>query len=448
LSGKGAKVSARGGKLMDGWLPTKVIIADFVDGVLTTDPGRDVGPEVGRLEVLVRRDGRPVGMVSLDVPEEKAALTEGLIAAAADLPAAGETPWPRTEPAAWPKVTVAIPTVFGRMEMLCLAVESLARLDYPELAIVLVDNRPNPNDEDHARVRRAAGRPIEILHEPERGISAARNRALAHTPDPYIAFTDDDVVVEPEWLRQIVRPFLDDPSVACVSGLVIPTALSSPEQSQFEHFYGGFHRSFVPLLHSGARPDEDDPLFPYAPGKFGTGNNMAFRVNVLHELGGFDTSLGTGTPARGGEDLASFIAILLAGYSIAFEPSAVIRHSHRGTNEEFRHQVFSYGVGLAAMYTSLLMADRRHRRDILERLPRAVRLFVGSGNGTVEKSGTGVSAPTLLRIRQAAGILAGPALYLRSRRAHPRSLHPSPLPGPPPGPVGDTAAPQPAAPSP
>ena len=59
---------------MDGWLPTKVIIADFVDGALTTDPCRDIGPEVGRLEVLVRRDGRPVGMVSLDVPDEPAAL--------------------------------------------------------------------------------------------------------------------------------------------------------------------------------------------------------------------------------------------------------------------------------------------------------------------------------------------------------------------------------------
>jgi GT2 family glycosyltransferase len=419
-------VSARGEKLMDGWLPTKVIIADFVEGVLTTDPGVDIGPGVGRLEVLVRRDGRPVGMVSLDVRDEPSALTPDLEAAAARLPAAARPPWPLDEPATWPKVTVAIPTVFGRMEMLCLAVASLARLDYPDFDIVLVDNRPLPREEDHARVRHVAGRPIEILHEPERGISAARNRAVVATSNPYIAFTDDDVQVESDWLRQIVRPFLDDVSVACVSGLVIPTELSSPEQSQFEHFYGGFHRAFVPILHSGAHPDPSDPLFPYAPGKFGTGNNMAFRVSALNELGGFDTSLGTGTPARGGEDLASFIAVLLAGKSIAFEPSAVIRHSHRGTNEEFRHQVFSYGVGLSAMYTSLLMADRRHRRDMFARLPSAVRLFLRSGNGTVvQKSGTDVSAPTLLRARQAAGILAGPVLYLRSRRAHPRSSRPS-----------------------
>ena len=144
---------------MEGWLPTKVIIADFVDGELVTDPGVGVSPEVGRLEVLVRRDGRPVGMVSLDVRDEPAALAADLVAAAADLPAAVTPPWPLDEPAAWPKVTVAIPTVFGRMEMLCLAVISLAGLDYPDFDIVLVDNRPLPKEEDHARVRRAARRP-------------------------------------------------------------------------------------------------------------------------------------------------------------------------------------------------------------------------------------------------------------------------------------------------
>ena len=424
-SGKGAKVSAKGGKLMDEWLPSKVAIADFVHGTLASDPGCDIGDGIGRLEVLVRRDGRPVGMVSLPVPQDTSTLADDLVAAAAELPAAAGTPWSDAEPTSWPTVTVAIPTVFGRMEKLCQAVASLARLDYPEFEIVLVDNRAVPGEADHARVRGVTSSPVVILHEPEPGISAARNRALRHTTHPYIAFTDDDVVVEPDWLRRIVRPFLDDPHVACVSGLVIPTELSSPEQSQFEHFYGGFHRTFVPVLHSGERPDAGDPLFPYAPGKFGTGNNMAFRVSALRELGGFDTTLGTGTPARGGEDLASFIAILLAGGSIAFEPAAVIRHSHRGTAEEFRHQVFSYGVGLSAMYTSLLLADARHRREILHRLPNALRLFVSSGNGTIEKSDTGVSAPASLRVRQAAGIVAGPALYLRSRRQHPRSLPPS-----------------------
>lgn len=413
-------MSAKGGKLMESWLPTKVMIADFVDGVLVTDPSTDIGDEIGRLEALVRRDGRTVGMVSLDLPRDRSALAGQLVDAAEQLPSPAEAPWTRVEPASWPRVTVAIPTVFGRLEMLRLAVASLSRLDYPEFDIVLVDNRAQTKEADHAYVRGVTDRHVEILHESERGISAARNRSLLNCDAPFIAFTDDDVQVERGWLRQIVRPFLVDENVGCVSGLVIPSALASPEQSQFEHFFGGFHRAFEPALHAGIGPRPDDPLFPYAAGNFGAaGNNMAFRVSTLKRLGGFDTTLGTGTPARGGEDLAAFIKVLLGGNSIAFEPSAIVHHSHRGTSNEFRHQIFSYGVGLAAMYTALIMEDRRHGRDIVRRLPRALRLFLGSGNGTVQKGSANVSVPAPLRARQAAGILVGPVLYFRSRRAHP-----------------------------
>jgi GT2 family glycosyltransferase len=413
-------VSAKGGKLTESWLPTKVMIADFVEGVLVTDPSTDIGGEIGRLEALVRRDGRTVGMVSLDLPRDRSALAGQLVDAAEQLPSPREAPWTRVEPASWPRVTVAIPTVFGRLEMLRLAVASLSRLDYPEFDIVLVDNRAQPKEADHAYVRGVTDRHVEILHESERGISAARNRSLLNCDAPFIAFTDDDVQVERGWLRQIVRPFLVDENVACVSGLVIPSELASPEQSQFENFFGGFHRAFEPALHTGIGASPDDPLFPYAAGNFGAaGNNMAFRVSTLKRLGGFDTTLGTGTPARGGEDLAAFIKILLGGNSIAFEPSAIVHHSHRGTSDEFRHQIFSYGVGLAAMYTALVMEDRRHLRDIVRRLPRALRLFLGSGNGTVQKGSANVSVPAPLRVRQAAGILVGPVLYFRSRRAHP-----------------------------
>ena len=420
-SGKGAKVSAKGGKLTEDWLPTKVTIADFVDGVLVTDPSADIGEVIERLKVLVRRDGRTVGMVSLNLPRDRTGLAGQLEEAAAQLPTPGEASWTKVEPASWPRVTVAIPTVFGRLEMLRLAVASISRLDYPDFDIVLVDNRAQPNEADHAYVRGVTDRHVEILHESERGISAARNRSLLSCDTPFIAFTDDDVQVERGWLRQIVRPFLQDETMGCVSGLVIPSELSSPEQGQFEQFFGGFHRSFEPTSHSGTGPRPDDPLFPYAAGNFSAaGNNMAFRVSTLKRLGGFDTSLGTGTPARGGEDLASFIKVLLAGSSIAFEPSAIVHHSHRGTSDEFRHQIFGYGVGLAAMYTALVMEDPRHGRDLVRRLPHALRLFLGSGNGTVHKGSADVSVPLPLRARQAAGILVGPILYLRSRRAHPR----------------------------
>ena len=40
---------------------------------------------------------------------------------------------------------------------------------------------------------------------------------------------------------------------------------------------------------------------------------------------------------------------------MGFEPMALVRHSHRRTEGEFLTQVRTYGTGLAAMYTSLIV---------------------------------------------------------------------------------------------
>jgi GT2 family glycosyltransferase len=402
---------------VEGWRPSKVFISDFVDGELSSDPEKEIDTDTKRVEVLVRRDGRAAGMVKLDLDDGGPTLADQLVAAAARLPASADAPWSRFEPTSWPRVTVAIPTTFGGVQSLSVAVASIAQLDYPEFEIVLVDNRPVPNEEDHAQVRSATGHDVQILHESERGISAARNRALRDCENQFIAFTDDDVEVEPDWLQQLVRPLLSDPRVACSSGIIIPAELTSPEQSMFEDLFGGFNRSFVPVLH-GDEGAERDPLFPYGAGKFGSGANIAFRTSVLKEIGGFDNALGTGTPARGGEELAAFIQILSDGGLIAFEPSAILHHMHRGTSGELRHQVFSYGLGLTAMFTSLLVADKRHRRGIARKLPIAAKLFLSSGNGTVRKN-EATSVPLRLRLWHAAGMASGPPKYFVSRRRHP-----------------------------
>ena len=410
-------MSGNGWDSVEGWRPSKVFIADFVDGELSSDPEKEIDADTRRVEVLVRRDGRAVGMVKLDLDDGGPTLADQLVAAAARLPASVDASWSRLEPTSWPRVTVAIPTTFGGVQSLSVAVASIAQLDYPEFEIVLVDNRVVPNEEDHAQVRSVTAHEVQILHEPERGISAARNRALLGCQDQFIAFTDDDVQVEPDWLQQLVRPLLSDPRVACSSGIIIPAELTSPEQSMFEDLFGGFNRSFVPMLH-GEEAADRDPLYPYGAGRFGSGANIAFRTSVLKDIGGFDNALGTGTPARGGEDLAAFIQILTEGGLIAFEPSAILHHMHRGTSGELRHQVFSYGLGLTAMFTSLMVADQRHRRAIVQKLPIAAKLFLSSGNGTVRKN-EATPVPLRLRLWHAAGMAAGPPKYFLSRRQHP-----------------------------
>jgi O-antigen biosynthesis protein len=214
--------------------------------------------------------------------------------------------------------------------------------------------------------------------------------------------------VDPGWLRALVSRFVREPEVEALGGLVLPSELDTEAQLWFEEYYGGFSQSFrrstVSLAHL-----EDDPLFPYAPGRFGAGCNMAFRRATLDSLGGFDATLGTGTPSKGGEDLAAFIRLINRGGTMGFEPTALVRHTHRRSKKEFLTQVRDYGTGLTAMFTSLVLRNPATLLELLGRVPAGLRLLYLRGHGRAPSK-----APTYPRRAlawQLVGMAMGPIAF-------------------------------------
>ena len=315
-----------------------------------------------------------------------------------------------------PRVTVVVPTICERPEGLTATVEHLLGQSYPHFDIVVVDNRRDRSSDfpDFSHFDK-----VRVVTEDVPGISAARNRGVRAATGEVVAFTDDDVVVDSRWLRALGGRLAHDPSVDAVGGLVLPAELATPAQLWFEEFFGGFSQSFEFARYS-ATSHPDDPLYPYAPGRFGAGCNMAFRVSTLERLGGFRPALGTGTPARGGEDLAAFFDVIGSGGIVAFEPSALVRHFHRRTAVDFENQVRGYGVGLAAFYCAEIASDPRHLLRMVRRLPAALAWYA---RPRAEVSATGeTSFPPGLRRVQVRGMLEGPFAYLRSvRRLRQRS---------------------------
>ena len=308
-----------------------------------------------------------------------------------------------------PTISVVVPTIAVDLVELARTIDSLLAIDYPRLEIVVVDNRteagnPLPDYSSDERIR--------FVEEPRRGISAARNRGIAATTGEIVAFTDDDVSVEPTWLRALGNCFALHPEVEGVGGLVMPRELDTQPQLWFEEFFGGFSRSFEASLMSVSLTRTSDPMFPYAPGRFGAGCNMGFRRTSLERVGRFNQALGTGTPAKGGEDLAMFLELALSGATLAFEPAALVRHSHRKSEAAFMKQVFGYGVGLTAMYSALIARDPRRLGGVLARVPHGLRLL---SKPRVERST--IITPTYPRrchARQLLGMTYGPVAYAQS----------------------------------
>lgn len=317
-----------------------------------------------------------------------------------------------------PSISVVVPTVHRNASLLLRTVRSLCELDYPDFEILVVDNRPGeldppmPDLSDMARVR--------VVAEAQSGTSAARNRGVAESLNDIVAFTDDDAVVDRHWLKALGEVFVGSPHVDGVSGLVLPSEIDSPPQLWFEEFYGGFNHSFGAEVLDLEHRSEFGALFPYSPAMYGAGCNMAFRRQVLQGLGGFPTALGPGTPARGGEDLAVCIESVLRGGRYAFAPSALVRHTHRTTEEAFLRQVFGYGVGLSAMLTYLVARDPRRLTDLLRRIPEGVKRLRGPRDS--RNLSTRATYPRRAHLFQLLGLAYGPvALAISVTQSHRRA---------------------------
>jgi len=265
---------------------------------------------------------------------------------------------------------------------------------------ILVVDSASAGDETRAVV--AARPPVRYLREPLPGLDRARNRALREARHDVVAFTDDDAVPDRGWLRSLVGGFTDR-RVMAVTGLTLPLELETEAQEWFERT-NGFGRGFARQVYDGTRVD------PFLVGRIGAGVNLALRRDVLALVGAFDEALDAGTPTHSGGDHDLFSRVLMAGFTIAYEPSAVSRHRHRRDWASLRRTVFGYGVGVYAHLTKHLM-----RREL-----GALRISLGwlrhQTAGLVRAALRRPGAPPFdLAAAELLGCAAGPWALLRSR---------------------------------
>ncbi len=243
-----------------------------------------------------------------------------------------------------PSVTVAVCTR-DRPDDLARCLEAISQLDYPEFEVVVVDNAPRTDGVKRLISERYPT--VRYVLEPRAGLDWARNQAILTSRGEIIAFTDDDVVVDPGWLQAITREFEEDPAVMAVTGLVVPFELEASSQIYFE-WYGGFSKGFRRRWFRYRTDDAGRRILIHGAGQFGTGANMAFRRSVFDRIGFFDPALDVGTPTNGGGDLDLYFRVLKAGYALVYDPDAVVRHRHRADDRSLNYQIEGWGSGFWA----------------------------------------------------------------------------------------------------
>lgn len=353
------------------------------------------GQQYERAFVVVRLFSQPIGTVDLPLPAtglSAAVLAEGIWQAyggvinarltAEGLDSIGAlTPAgiiPATVPASVaareaflaeaPPVSIVISTR-DRPTQLLRCLQAVLQVRYPCFEVIIIDNAPaTPATAELFREHFLNDQRVQYVLEPIAGLSVARNRGLYETQHEIVVFIDDDVIVDQYWLAAMVQPLHTQPAVASVTGLILPYELVTPAQGWIRHF-GNLNKGFQHTVFDLAKHRPSDPMFPYLTWKIGGGASIAFRVARLRAIGGFDPLLGTGSPARAGEEMSAYFQLLMNGEQIIYEPAALVYHHDYRDYAALRRQTYGYGVGLLPYLLKCLVDNPRLIPDFLYKIP-------------------------------------------------------------------------------
>lgn len=401
---------------------------ELVDVELSAPAPDLAGIQADTVRIFALAHGHPLGIVEVPVFESAGADPHAIIEAALGeqvaehLAADGLASFAEQDGTAAPRcqldltgdgplVTVVIPTR-NRTDQLSRCLDSLRQLRYRNFEVVVVDNAPS-DERTRDLVESIGGEDTRIryVREPRPGASRARNIGMQQGRGEIVAFTDDDVWVDPLWLDAIISGF-DDPSVETVGGLTVPSSLDTPAQHAFE-LYGGMARGYRRRVYDLRQNRGDTLLYPYTPGIFGASNNAAFRRESFLRRGGFDLALGPATPAYSAEDLDAFLTVILDGKTIVYEPRAIVRHEHRREFSDLYWQVFTYSAGSSALLTKWACTRRSVAAELARRLPGLLPAALLHRHRSGAEAGVG-AYPSQLRWLERIGYLYGPIAYLRS----------------------------------
>jgi glycosyltransferase involved in cell wall biosynthesis len=275
------------------------------------------------------------------------------------------------------EATVLICT-YNRSVFLADTLDSLAQTSaHPGFSwnVLVVDN--NSTDATRAVVEARVGRfPVRLdyLFEPCQGKSNALNAGMAAIRADIIVFTDDDVRVEPKWLREAVSPLLERRDLDYTGGPVRPI---------WEAARPGWLDETGNLGGAIAVKDHGPRAFIFEDRrKTPLGVNMAVRRRLIERIGGFRPDLGrNGNRLLGQEQAEFFHRSREAGARGLYNPAMVVDHfvpASRLTRSYFRRWWYWKGVSHARVH-------RMHGRTELgldvRRVPRMLgvpRFILGS----------------------------------------------------------------------
>lgn len=231
-------------------------------------------------------------------------------------------------------ISVVVPT-WNRPEALAACLGGLVRSRLPQdrfEVVVVDDGSATPVDDVVAAHAQAIA--VTLIRQPNRGPASARNAGAAEARGSLLAFTDDDCVVDPDWLPVLQREARTHPD-HLLGGRVVNALEGNPFAQASQHLVSYLYG------YAAEPPGEEPASSAVRWSRFFTSNNLAVPAATFQELGGFDETF----PLAAGEDRDFCARWREAGLPDRYVPDAVVHHRHPLNASRFWRQHWNYGRG-------------------------------------------------------------------------------------------------------
>ncbi|NGZ61381.1 MAG: hypothetical protein CV081_12895 [Nitrospira sp. LK265] len=241
-------------------------------------------------------------------------------------------------------LTVAVCT-WNRSRLLRQCLEQMTKLDIPvgvEWELLVVNNNCT-DDTDHVVDSFVSRLPVRLLFEAKPGQSNARNAAVREAKGQYVLWTDDDVLVDENWIANYAKAFQRWPEAVVFGGPITPWFVETPP-TWLEQVWPRVADAYA-IRDLGPEPVKFDgrKRTPY-------GANFVVRTKEQHR-NLYDARLGLrpGSSIRG-EEIDLVNKLLTEGNAGWWVPGASVRHyvpPERMTTRYLRDYYLGYGQYLA-----------------------------------------------------------------------------------------------------
>jgi rhamnosyltransferase len=258
-------------------------------------------------------------------------------------------------------ISVVIPTKNGGGELgRCLAAVHEQELRN-ELELVVIDSG---SDDQTVELARANGAVVRSIPPSEFTHGRARNYgATCSTGEVLVFLSQDAVPASGDWLERLTRPLRDHRDLAGVYG----RQLAHPHARPPEVFFLDFLYGSEPRIQRASTASElsmDTTLFSNVNAAIPrwAWERFPFAEDIIMS-----------------EDQEWSRRVLLAGFALAYEPSAAVRHSHDYTLAAAFRRFFDSGVSAERSYLAGREPARRVLRASAARYAREEILWLARG---------------------------------------------------------------------